>query len=250
MVPMHVAEDQVAEFISVLGCRREGFPQTYLGLPLSSEKLHLSAFAPLICKFDKHLSGWEASLLNPNARTVLVNTVLDSLPTYAMMVLELPPGVLAAIDSLFGAYIWSGEENTSGATCMVAWDRVATPKHCGGLGVRDLRAQNQCLLLKLLHRLNSIGDSSWVAWVHEHADIPTMEDDLAGQHWGMLGELLPMYQDLSIVEIAEEELGQLKVALQQTQLTTAPDTRRSPLIALDNKLRTAPIYQMMVASAP
>ncbi|GJN11419.1 hypothetical protein PR202_ga29612 [Eleusine coracana subsp. coracana] len=118
-----------------------------------------------------------------------------------MMALELPPGVLAAIDSLRRAYIWVGEEKTSGAMCMVAWDRVAMPKHCGSLGVRDLRAQNQCLLLKLLHHLHSIGDSSWAAWVHEHADIPMMEDDLAGQHWGMLREFMPMYQDLSIVEI-------------------------------------------------
>lgn len=34
MVPMHVSEEQITEYISVLGCRREGFPQTYLGLPL------------------------------------------------------------------------------------------------------------------------------------------------------------------------------------------------------------------------
>ncbi|GJN17833.1 hypothetical protein PR202_gb04934 [Eleusine coracana subsp. coracana] len=213
---------------------------------------------------------------------------------------------MAAIDSLHRAFIWSGEEKTSGAACMVAWDRVITPKHCGGLGVRNLRAQNQCLLLKLLHRLHSIGDSSWAAWVHEQADIPTMEGNLAGQHWDMLRELLSMYQALSTVEIgdgamtsfwrddwlplgrlsdnlpalfshctkpsaavrtvladgvhahlvprltrvAEDDLRRLEATLQQTQLTTAPDTRRSTLIGLDRKLRTAPIYQMIVASAP
>ncbi|GJN04266.1 hypothetical protein PR202_ga21799 [Eleusine coracana subsp. coracana] len=65
------------------------------------------------------------------------------------------------MDARRRAYIWSGEEKTIGATCMVAWDKVTTPKHCGGLGVRDLQAQNQCLLLKLLHRLHSATDSSW-----------------------------------------------------------------------------------------
>jgi hypothetical protein len=45
-VQIHMDEDTVAHFISILGCRREGFPQTYLGLPLSNNKLRLSAYAP------------------------------------------------------------------------------------------------------------------------------------------------------------------------------------------------------------
>jgi hypothetical protein len=39
-----------------LGYRLEGFPQTYLGLPLSPYKLGLSAFIPLIAKIDKYLA--------------------------------------------------------------------------------------------------------------------------------------------------------------------------------------------------
>jgi hypothetical protein len=48
-VPMHMSEDDIPRCISALGCKREGFPQTYLGLPLSCEKLdcllliHISA---------------------------------------------------------------------------------------------------------------------------------------------------------------------------------------------------------------
>ncbi|GJN06003.1 hypothetical protein PR202_ga23686 [Eleusine coracana subsp. coracana] len=64
------------------------------------------------------------------------------------------------MDACRRAYIWSGEEKTTGAACMVAWDKVATAKHCGGLDVRNLQAQNQCLLQKLLHRLHLATDSS------------------------------------------------------------------------------------------
>jgi hypothetical protein len=57
LVPMHVDVGTVEDIHAILGCRMEGFPQTYLGLPLSAEKLRLAAFAPLIAKVDKYLSG-------------------------------------------------------------------------------------------------------------------------------------------------------------------------------------------------
>ncbi|CAN6162275.1 unnamed protein product [Urochloa humidicola] len=37
-VPMNMTEPVIAECLDILGCRREGFPQTYLGLPLSCSK--------------------------------------------------------------------------------------------------------------------------------------------------------------------------------------------------------------------
>jgi hypothetical protein len=57
LVPMHVDGDAVAAVRDALGCALEGFPQSYLGLPLSCDKLNLAAFAPLIAKADRYLSG-------------------------------------------------------------------------------------------------------------------------------------------------------------------------------------------------
>jgi hypothetical protein len=33
-VPLHMDEEVIPQCINVLGCRQEGFPRTYLGLPL------------------------------------------------------------------------------------------------------------------------------------------------------------------------------------------------------------------------
>ncbi|CAD6336936.1 unnamed protein product [Miscanthus lutarioriparius] len=63
-VPIHMNGDTVRDCISALGYRREGFSQTYLGLPLTNGKLQLSAFAPNIAKGDRYLTGWQSSLLN------------------------------------------------------------------------------------------------------------------------------------------------------------------------------------------
>jgi hypothetical protein len=165
LVPMSMDPELLSSAAQVLGCVVEGFPQTYLGLPLSCNKLALEAFAPLIAKADKYLSGWKALLLSPAGRLVLVNAVLDSLPTHAMAVLQLPPVVVAALDALRRAFLWGvGEERASGAKCLVAWDMVCRPKDEGGLGVHVLGLQNACLLVKLLHRLHVETGTPWAAW--------------------------------------------------------------------------------------
>jgi hypothetical protein len=68
----------------------EGFPQVYLGLLLTAEKLKLEHFTPLIARVDKYLSGWAALLLSAGGRIVLLNAVLDALPTFAMGAVQLP----------------------------------------------------------------------------------------------------------------------------------------------------------------
>jgi hypothetical protein len=164
LVPMSVDDDLLASATAALGCSVEGFPQTYLGLPLSCDKHNIDAFTPLIAKADKFLSGWRALLLSPAGRLVLVNAVLDSLPTHAMAALMLPPSVIKALDALRRSFLWDAGERASGAKCLVAWDKVCRSKGEGGLGVRALAVQNACLLVKLLHRLHACPDSPWAAW--------------------------------------------------------------------------------------
>lgn len=102
---MHVPEERVGRLVDILHCKRDTFPQTYLGLPLSNTKLRLSAFAPLISKVDKYLSWWKASLLSPAGRIVLINSVLDGLPTYTMGAVLLPVGVRDALDARRRAFL-------------------------------------------------------------------------------------------------------------------------------------------------
>jgi hypothetical protein len=68
----------------ILGCKVEGFPQTYLGLPLSCTKVKIGDFKFVIAKIDKYLSGWMAILLSSRGRLVLLNSVLDAIPIFAL----------------------------------------------------------------------------------------------------------------------------------------------------------------------
>jgi hypothetical protein len=132
LVPMHVPTPLLVEIQSALGCRVEGFPQTYLGLPLAAEKLKLEHFAPMIAKVDRYLSGWCAVLLSSGGRVILLNAVLDALPTFAMGAVGLPPGLLRAIEGLRRSFLWNITGTASGAKCLVAWSDVCRPKEEGG----------------------------------------------------------------------------------------------------------------------
>ena len=135
LVPLHMDEGEIQHCVDILQCKREGFPQTYLGLPLSNTKLKLDAFSPLITKADRYLAGWQAGLLNSMGRLVLVNAVLDSQLIYHMSSLLLPPGTIKQVDKRRRGFLWSGTGEASGAKCLVAWDDVQKSKHLGGLSV-------------------------------------------------------------------------------------------------------------------
>lgn len=86
------------------GCPISSFPQNYLGLPLSSHKLKLSAFRPIIDKVDRRLAGWKGKLLSIGGRSILVRVVLRSLPSYAMGAILLPAGTIQEIDKRCRAF--------------------------------------------------------------------------------------------------------------------------------------------------
>ncbi|CAO2153322.1 unnamed protein product [Urochloa humidicola] len=202
-VPMHMESAVLTECLDILQCRQEGFPQSYLGLPLSCSKLKLSAYDPYICRADRYLSGWQAALLNPMGRTVLINTVLDGQLAHLMSALPLPAGTVSQFDKRRRGFLWTGEGKAHGASCLIAWDQVKQDKAHGGLGIRDLGTQNTCLLLKLIHRLHTSTASSWVNWVRQHACIATMTGEMVCPHWESLRSLLPLYQAVTTVKLGD-----------------------------------------------
>jgi hypothetical protein len=147
LVPMNVPTNLAASIATTLGTHISSFPQTYLGLPLSATKLPPSAFQPIIDNCDRYLAGWRATLLSKGGRLVLLSAVLDALPTYFMSSFLIPISVITTIDARRRAFFWAAEETCTGAQCLVAWDKLCVPTSRGGLGAKNLKAQNVCLLL-------------------------------------------------------------------------------------------------------
>jgi hypothetical protein len=130
-------------------------------------------------------------------RTVLTNSVLDSLLVYCMSSLQIPPSVIQLMDKRRRAFLWSGNTTgtvSSSAGCLVGWINVYKPKDYGGLGIKDLGLQNVCLLLKLIHRFHCPQSFAWAQWVQGRASVVTLFGDIHGDHWNTLRSLLPLYR--------------------------------------------------------
>ena len=100
---------------------------------------------------------------------MLLSSVLDSLPTHFMSSIVLPAATIQAIDSKRRSFFWAADDTCSGAQCLVAWDRACTPRSGGGLGVKNLNAQNVCLLLKICFKFLHNTDTPWKQWVSLHS---------------------------------------------------------------------------------
>jgi hypothetical protein len=102
-----------------------------------------------------------------------------------MGAMPLPPTLIRAIDALRHAFLWNAAEKASGAKCLVAWDSVCRSKEVGGLGIRSLAVQNECLQVKLLHRLHSRQDLPWASLVWRSLSGPVgsqRHGAMAGPH--------------------------------------------------------------------
>lgn len=63
------------------------------------------------------------------------------------------------------AFFWAAEETCTGAQCLVAWKNVCKPKNCGGLGLKNLYKQNNCLLMKFAVKALLPNTTPWLDWI-------------------------------------------------------------------------------------
>lgn len=142
-------------------------PFRYLGVPISSKKLHVNHYLPLIERILQRMMHWTAKLLSYAGRVLLVKSVTTAITQYWMMCLPLPQSVIKKIDSLCRGFVWMGKTDKSRKS-PVAWKTVCKPKKNGGIGLFNLAIWNKVALLKCLWNLNVKADNLWVKWTHEY----------------------------------------------------------------------------------
>ncbi|GJM85005.1 hypothetical protein PR202_ga00732 [Eleusine coracana subsp. coracana] len=125
------------------------------------------------------------------------------------------------------AFLWTGSDKASWAQCLVAWAHACQPKEAGGIGIKQLRTQNQCLLLKLLHRLHHPDGSSWSRWARDNVCLATLGGDVQGTHWDALRALLPTYRRITTVVVGD---GRSTHFWEDTWLDGAPLTHSFPAL--------------------
>lgn len=148
------------ESFNIMGCTIGSFPTTYLGLPLGAKYKNTKIWNGIIGKFEKRLAAWQMHYLSMGGRLTLINSVLDSIPTYYLSLFPIPSKVLKKLDKIRRDFLWEGN-STSRKYHLVKWSKVTQSKSNGGLGIRDLALHNKSLLMKWLWRFGADESSLW-----------------------------------------------------------------------------------------
>jgi hypothetical protein len=92
----------------------------------------------------------------------LVDSMFSSLPTFFICTLKLSSSMIKQIDKYMKHCLWRGADINAKRPPQAAWQIACKPKKHGGLGVINLRTQNEALLMKNLDKFFYRQNLHWV----------------------------------------------------------------------------------------
>ncbi|CAL2258640.1 unnamed protein product [Prunus armeniaca] len=128
--------------VPVMQCREK-----YVGLPTVAGNGRKQLFQHLKDKLWKYISGWTEKLLSRVGKEILIQAVLQAIPTYSMSCFWIPKGLCKELHGIMARFWWAKAKDKRGIH-WVKWELLCMSKFAGGLGFRDLEAFNLALLAK------------------------------------------------------------------------------------------------------
>lgn len=121
----------------------------YLGIPLFFNRKKKDTFSDLKERIFAKLAGWKAHLLSQAARTTLIKSVANAIPSYVMSLFLLPKTFCAEINSGLKNFWWGFPLEKKKNLSLLSWSSICQPKAFGGLGIRSMGSSNNSLLARL-----------------------------------------------------------------------------------------------------
>lgn len=152
-------------------CDRSGFSKCnnlgrYLGILLLQNRISFSTYSYLLEKIQDRLAGWKAESLSMAGRVTLCKSVISALPIYIMQSTLLPKSICKDIEKLCRNFVW-GDSESHKKIHLVNWQQLCQPLSNGGFGLKNMKAMNDALLLKLAWGLIADKDSLWVHFLKD-----------------------------------------------------------------------------------
>jgi hypothetical protein len=161
-------EDNIKDQIKKITSFAEGsLPFRYLGIPLTSKKLSIHHYMPLVDRIVERIRNWSAKLLSHAGRLQLIASVTFAVANFWMQCLPLPKKVIHKINVICRSFLWSGGAVITRKS-PVSWEHVCAPKAQGGLNLISLDEWNRANLTKLLWNINNKADNLWIRWIHSY----------------------------------------------------------------------------------
>jgi hypothetical protein len=147
------------------GFSEGSFPFKYLGVPLSPHRLLASQLYPLLHQLETAIQSWMGKNLSYAGRLELIGSVLFGMVQFWLSIFPMPESVINQITCICRNFLWTGS-TVRNMSALVAWKNVCLPKAKGGLGLYDIKARNNCFLVKQLWNIHLKADSIWIRWMH------------------------------------------------------------------------------------
>jgi hypothetical protein len=135
------------ELMSILDIGSEARNQKYLGLPVYMGRSKSKTFAYLKDRVWKRIQGWKEKLLSKVGKEILIKTVAQAIPTYAMSCFDLTKMLCDEIRTMVIRFWWVQMDKDNSMHWM-AWEFLCSRKEKGGLGFRDPHMFNVAILAR------------------------------------------------------------------------------------------------------
>jgi hypothetical protein len=105
MVSLNFTNTEGIQFANILDCKVSSFPITYLGIPLYWHKLKNRDRKNLVNKVETKLEQWKGKNLSLEGRLTLIQSVLNVISIYWMVIFILSVHVRKKIDRIYRKFL-------------------------------------------------------------------------------------------------------------------------------------------------
>jgi hypothetical protein len=245
MIAINVNQEKTQQLANTFGCDIGTMPFTYLGLPMGTTKPRMENLTPTMDRILRRLSSC-STWLSYSGRLEMLNSAITPITTYALCTFKLPKGVIENIDRARKQCLWRGNDEQKRGGNLVAWPNVMKPKEKGGLGVINLRLQNDALLIKHLDKFYNKADVPWVQliWFRYYmAKVPHAAREVGSFWWKDVFRLNTIYRGITKCTIGDGST----VCFWEDLWTDSILAHTYPRLASFARSNTISVYEVMQA---